>query len=381
MKQVEQINKDRVVMGFDERKSSKEIEVILKETFDVVDRKHSEFDIKIEGKEITFLIKNITYLGNPHPTYTKRIQLSNGWEEKLQNENTFIIGIYNFKGTRLYVYFDKKNFVNRRLNNSSAHVWANDLLKGFQDGIFQKIDIRNNEIFVLREDKFYEFVKEKLVLDKNIQTDEFEFFEDLKSSLGSNWNGIDCYKEMIRENYPNKYQAEWAGFFFEYKFELFLQMNTKYKSICEFNKQKKKGSIDLDIKFKKGFYGDLKVHSKSSSDILGNDAKTIFGSVKKDGKLWYIVVNHSTVKDKDKGYVTTEYWNKALRKEDLRSYHSRMKHSVKLESLQILEINTYNLNHISEFNQGANSNSLLRNPKIKINKKALKNFLIYESNI
>jgi hypothetical protein len=381
MKKVEQISQDKVVMGFDEKKSSKEIEIILNETFNVIDKKHSEFNIRIEEKEITLLIKNITYLGNPHPMYAKRIQLSNGWQEKLQNANTFIIGIYNFKGTRLYVYFDKKNYVNRELNNSSAHVWANDLLKGFQDGIFQKIDIRKNEIFIVREDRFYEFVKDKLVNAKNIQTPEFEFFEKLKNDLNSSWKGTDCYNEMIEEDYPSKYQAEWAGFYFEYRFELFLQKNPKYTSICKFNKEKKTGLIDLDIKFEKGFYGDLKTHSIKTSGILGNDAKTIFGSIENHGKVWYIVLNHSTVKDSDKGFVTTEYWNKVQGKENLRSYSTKMKYSVKLENLQILEMNAFNKDHLSIFNQGINSNGSLRKVKIKINKKEIKRFLIYESEI
>lgn len=381
MKRVEQIFKNRVVFEYDEKKSSKEIEIILNKTFNVINRNHYEFKINLENKEITFLIKNITYLGHPHPFHTKRIQLSNGWEQKLKNNDTFIIGVYNYKCTRLFVYFDKTNYVNRRLNNSSAHIWTNDLLKGFQDGVFQKVDIRKNEIFVIREDKLFEFVKEKFVLNKKAQTKEFEFIENFKNDIGKKWNGISCYKQMIRKNYSNKYQAEWAGFYFEYRFEEFLNSNPKYKSICEFNRQKNIGSIDLDVKFKKGFYGDLKTHSNNSSGILGNDAKTIKNSVKKDGKIWYIVLNHDTIKDIDMGSITSKFWNKVQGKLDLLSYSKKMKHSVTLDNFQILEINTYNEKYLTPFNQGLNSNGLPRNPKIKINKKHLKNFLIYDSTI
>ncbi|MEA3451438.1 MAG: thymidylate synthase, partial [Bacteroidota bacterium] len=46
-----------------------------------------------------------------------------------------------------------------------------------------------------------------------------------------------------------------------------LKSNPDYTKICKFIKDKKVGSIDLDIKFSKGFYGDLKTHSESSSAI------------------------------------------------------------------------------------------------------------------
>ena len=49
------------------------------------------------------------------------------------------------------------------------------------------------------------------------------------------------------------------------------------------------------------------------------------------------------------------------------------------EIIQILEINDYNINYLSLFTQGINSNGKLRDAKIKIDKKAINNFLIYTS--
>ncbi|MEA1987411.1 MAG: hypothetical protein U9N76_07985, partial [Candidatus Marinimicrobia bacterium] len=217
--------------------------------------------------------------------------------------------------------------------------------------------------------------------NKDIKTPEIELFENFKKTLNKKWNGIECYSEMIESNYHNKFQAEWAGFYFEYKFENYLKSNPNYTKICKFIKDKKVGSIDLDIKFSKGFYGDLKTHSESSSAILGNDQKTIFAILKSDKKFWYIVLNHKTTMDSNKSYVVTKFWNKKQNKSDLLSYSSKMKNSVELSNLEILEINEYNQNYLSEFKQGKNSDGSIRNVKIKISSKLIHNFRIYESEI
>lgn len=113
--------------------------------------------------------------------------------------------------------------------------------------------------------------------------------------------------------------------------------------------------------------------------ILDYDYNTIFNSIKNEGKIWYIVLTHKTVKDKDKGFIVTKYWNTKQGKDNLLSYGNKMKFSAELESFQILEINNYNKQYLSIFKQGVNSNGKIREPKIKINKKAINNFLIYES--
>lgn len=381
MKRVEQLSENnKIILDYDKTLTTKEIKNELLEIFEFVENENSIFKIKSNNLEFTLLIKNITYLGNPHPLYTKRIQLSPNWEERLKEKNCFICGIYSYNSKKIFVFFDKKNYMNRKLNNSSAHVWTNDLVKGLDEGIFQKVDIQNNNIFVVREDKFNYFIK-NWIEKKNYNTNEIELFENFKKSLSNRWYGMESYNEMISSNYHNKFQTEWGGFYFEFKFENYLNDNLEYNKICEFIKNKKKYSIDLDVKFKSGFYGDLKTHSDKSSAILGNDQETIFKILKEDKKFWYIVLNHSPIMDSLYEYEVTKFWNLKQGKKDLMSYSSKMKHTLILKKLEILEINDYNKKYLDEFKQGKNSNGNSRNSKVKINSKLIHNFRIYESQI
>ncbi|MCF0239525.1 MAG: hypothetical protein HUJ62_03630, partial [Streptococcus gallolyticus] len=47
-------------------------------------------------------------------------------------------------------------------------------------------------------------------------------FDKFFSKTGKEWQGIDCYQEMIDSDYKNKYQAEWPGFYLEFKFDNFI---------------------------------------------------------------------------------------------------------------------------------------------------------------
>jgi hypothetical protein len=102
---------------------------------------------------------------------------------------------------------------------------------------------------------------------------------------------------MIESNFSQAFQPEWPGFYFEYMFENFMKLNTRYKNICEYVRNKKSGELDFDIRFiKKNFYGDLKTHSIESRSILGNDKKSFEKVVKIHEKLWYVVLELKTKK-------------------------------------------------------------------------------------
>jgi len=370
----EQILYGNIVLDEDNKLSTKEIKTILEDLGFEVTNSNSKFFVKINNKEYIFLIKNITYLGNPHPIYKKRIQLSAGWQHELHNENCFLFGIYSYKETLLFVNFDKTNYKDRNLNNSSAHVYSIDLLKGYEFGVFQKTDTRGNKISVIRYDKLVDFIENNFVINPEIQ-----LFTDFYDSLNKKWFGIDCYNEMINANYNNKFQPEWAGFYSEFLFEKFLQNNPQYLSICEFIHNKKKSQIDLDLFFRQSyFFGDLKTHSIASNAILGNDKNNILQALQKYGKIWYIVLNHTTIMDKDRGFEVTRFWNTIQNKSNLYSYSTRMKHSIEIQNIEILEINRFNIGYLSDFNQGINSNGNNRNVKIKINKSLKDNFLIFK---
>ena len=77
-------------------------------------------------------------------------------------------------------------------------------------------------------------------------------------------------------------------------------------------------------------------------------------------------------------YEVTEYWNRALHKENLRSYGGRMKNQVTLADFYLLDINDGNKQFLSQFKQGINSNGKPRAPKIMVERDQFKNFAIAE---
>lgn len=378
MTKTEQIHKGKVVIDFDENLSVSDIYNILSQSLEIENNKNP-FVCTIDGTKIRLLVKQITYLGNPHKIYKKRIQISRGWQELLKDENTFLLGVYKYKDTILYSYFDKENFVKRITNNSSAHISTFDLLKAEENSIFTKKDIRGNFITAIKQNKIKDFLK-SLIRKEKIYSKEVLLFESFKNQLKKNYHGKECYQEMIETNYSQKFQPEWAGFFLEYKFQHFLEEDVNRKLICKYQANKKRGTIDLDLNFNDEFLGDLKTHSNGSGAILGNDTENINKALELYGKLWYIVFNHDTEKDDKYNFEVTEFWNLAQKKDDLMSYSKKMKNNITFTDFKILEINDYNKQHLSDFHQGKNSNQKERKPKIKINNKDINNFLIYHSN-
>lgn len=376
---VEQIIDGKVEKGKDVILNNEEKLKILEKDFGKALREKDKYIVTLGDKEIKLYIKQITYLGNPHPIFKKRIQISKNWNEKLKDENAYLIGLYKYKNTVIYALFDKTVYVQRNSNNSSAHISTFDLLNAEQNGLFQKKDIRGNLIYVVKREKIKSFMKLEIE-NKNKSNKEIELFEKFKNTLKIRYEGITCYKEMIKDNYRNKFQPEWSGFYIEFKFENFLNNNSDYKKICRFESNKKSGEIDLDLNFNNKYLGDLKVHSNNSPAIPGNDRDNIVKALTKYGKIWYVVFNHNTIKDlENKKYETTKFWNKAQGKIDLFSYKTRMKKEISFTDFKIIEINNYNKQYLKDFNQGKNSNGKERKVKIKINKRDINNFLIYYS--
>lgn len=56
------------------------------------------------------------------------------------------IGVYHYKGNIVFVDFIKDTYLMKKMHNSAAHVYVNDLYQGMKNGIFKKID-KNNNIF------------------------------------------------------------------------------------------------------------------------------------------------------------------------------------------------------------------------------------------
>jgi len=282
MKKTEQVDGNIIVYDYDENLQINEICNILREDFDIKTKKNP-FICELNHKTIKLFVKQITYLGNPHSLFKKRIQISRGWNKYLEDSNAFLLGIYKYKETIIYTFFDKSNFIKRNTNNSSAHVSTFDLFNASQYGIFTKKDIRGNRIICIKRENIKDFLIQ-IINNEDLSRKEISLFEEFKNTLKKHYCGIDCFEEMISNNYRNKFQPEWFGFFIEYKFECFLNSNHNYKSICCFQSNKSKNDIDLDLNFNNKFLGDLKTHSNNSNAILGNDFSNIKRALRDYGK-------------------------------------------------------------------------------------------------
>lgn len=381
MTAVEQILNGAVVFDADTRIKHDEIAQLLTRDFGATGR-GNPYQAKINGQDYQILIKQVTYLGHPHDKFKKRIQIPKEWSDALKKERTLLLGVYRYRETVMYVFFDTTQYRTRAVNSSSAHVHTIDLQKGQEYGVFTKTDMGGNVITVVAQSHIRTYLSQ---LGSGVQShsEELNLLNEFKSSLVQKWQGIDCYQEMIRANYNNKFQPEWAGFYLEFQFEKFLNADTKRLAICQKLSNKKTGEIDLDLHFhpnqSRQFFGDLKAHSNTSREILGNDWMAIDKALELYHKIWYIVVSHDTERDSAHEYVTTKFWNKAQSKTNELSYANKMKFGVELTHLKILEINSYNYQYLSNFAQGKNSNGNSRNSKISIAKSCINNFLIYQS--
>ncbi|MGZ9756526.1 hypothetical protein [Mycoplasma sp. 4423] len=356
----------------------------------------------LNNTDIFLLIANITYLGGngQHPIYKKRIQLKSWYKDVINtNKNTFILGIYKYNTNIMFVSFDTQTYINKKMNNSSAHVYINDLSQGLMFGIFEKYDKNNNKITVIRSDKINDYLNKRINNNPSL-INQINLF-----NLSLKWNiqikGIDAYKQMFCANFKNTFQAEWSGWYLEYLFEKFIKDNKIYNIVYTNSENiNKKEFLDFDLYFKNDdFYGDLKSSDENNIQIIGNDIEHINDALIKHNKLWYLIYEHSSLKDKDSNtnYQTTRFWNNLKQHRNIKqiddfiseqqdisslSYINRMKHSIKFKKMYILEVNKINIKYVFNlFKQGKQPDGSLRKPKYSINKNAIDNFIIYSFDV
>lgn len=317
------------------------------------------------GKTIILLSKAITYLGNPHPPFKKRIQLSDWYQDFALNHSDLdvrFIGVYHYDDNIVFVDFCKETYLTHGLHNSSAHVYVNDLYQGMTFGKFEKIDNSGNNLIIVRFDKFKEY------LDGGIEVsdDLFELFRKFNCGypFGEWLYALDIIKEMHDNEWRHWRQAEWAGWFLEYKFNKFATENHT-------ERQMRYIGGDFDIRFEEDdFYGDLKASDIDKTEAVGNDQNTLIDYLYRYDKFWYIIYEHQTVKDDTKGYEATIERNRYIKSIDPKyqkgemSYYQRMKHSVKFTKMTIVELNRINYGGaLRTFHQGHQVSGAARNPK------------------
>ena len=349
-----------------------------------------------DGKEFILLHKAITYLGNPHPIFKKRIQLPTWMQEFCENVkaqgldyDVRLIGVYHYMNGVVFADFDKEPYLKRKMHNSSAHIYINDIFQAYKQGVFHKIDQFGNHIHAIHSNKFKDYLMGKTESKNQL----FELFEKFNCgyTFGEWLYALDAIKEMHGNQWMHWQQAEWAGWFLEYRFNKFtIDNNTTHlmRYVGTENKAKKEGTFDFDIFFPKdNFYGDLKASDIEHRDAPGNDQGAFVECINMHDRFWYVIYEHETKKDIDCGSVATIARNQFIRsvkpdyeKDDM-SYHERMKNSVRFVKMSILELNRINFRSVlSDFNQGKQPDGKARAKKFIIKKKDMDQYVVYRYN-
>lgn len=333
-----------------------------------------------------FLTGAITWLNKPHPLFKKRLQLKDWYrdfyDEYIHKENTDvrIVGVYRYDGMHIFVEFKAEDYMENKLNSSSAHVYTNDLYQALKNDYFRKQDQNGNTITTIASKNFKKYI------DGDIKENSiFNLFGKFnKEFLFGEWiTAASAIEEMKSKNWYQWKGTEWAGWFLEYVANEFLEKEECQNTILYIGNKKTDDLLDFDLYFEDdSFYGDLKASDINKKEVILNDQNSILEAIKDNGKLWYVIYEHDTKKDTDYDSVMAKarmaLMGKPYEEGSKISYKDRMKHSVNFKRMEILELNEINMHDIlKDFNQGRNSDGNDRKPKFKIDKKNIDNFSIY----
>lgn len=345
------------------------------------------------GKLFHFLIKACTYLGNPHPIFKKRVQLPLWFNEytnftlnKKPDIDIRYIGVYHYGDKYhgdnvVFIDFKKDTYLLKKGHNSSAHVYTNDLFQAMTYGVFSKEDQYGNTITAIRRDCFKDYLLKRQRQSANL----FDLFRQFNCgfSFGQWLRALDTIKEMHQNEWPQWRQAEWAGWFLEYKFNKFtIEKKVTHQMRYVGSSLKREGDLDFDIRFDEdNFYGDLKASDITKRETPGNDQKNLIECIYQYDKFWYVIYEHETIKDSEVlNYEATRERNRYIKSVDPSydkgelSYHERMKNKVKFVKMSIVELNRINFREaLTDFHQGHQPDGSARALKFNINKKVLEN--------
>lgn len=360
--------------------------------------------VKVDGKDYSFLVcssatKNhailsaaVTFLGGNgnHPIFKKRIQLKSWFkpvcrELTKQGYQVHFLGVYHYEGNIVFVDFAPETYMQRKMHNSSAFVYVNDLFRAMKDGVATRIDLHGNQISTIRRNAFAEYLAGKgAALSDSVL---FDTFRDFNSQMPfACWvRGDSAITEMQQNKWPKWRETEWPGWYLEFKFAAFLAQHKVQTIVYQGNESKKKGNLDFDLLFPiHKFYGDLKSSDIGEKHSPGNDTGNLMAAIDRCDRFWYVIYEHETVKDKDCGNEITRFryefmvsLNDSKAKDPL-SYASRMKNKVNFRRMMILELNRANCGDLlSAFHQGHQPDGGARAEKVLINKRNVENYQVF----
>ncbi|HLS26437.1 MAG TPA: hypothetical protein VK063_11240 [Beutenbergiaceae bacterium] len=353
---------------------------------------------QVEGERVlrlgdqALLVRQVHHLGHPWPGFKKRIQIPRRWVNTYhllaqEGVRTRFVGLYHYRDTTILVDFDPRTYIQRKANNSAAHVATNDLFQAQLHGSFSRVDRNGNRLTSLRADQFAGYLR----TDRVAREPQLEVLAAFNAEFldGQITPAMSAVRQMHEAQWPDTFQGEWPGFYLEYRLDRFLKANGHTREM-RFIKQKTPGGYDYDLEFgtpgKITHYGDLKASDYAQKETPGNDAASIEACVRQYGRFWYLIFEHQTWKARDHGDVATIEWNHWRRDAghtaragfNELSYRQRFKSAVRFFRMRVLEVNPANFHTVlGDFAQGRQPSGDARALKVMIRKANIDNFLVY----
>lgn len=369
---------------------------------------------------IYFMIANITFMGGKegqHPKDLKRIQYNVRWRnfynEYIKKGKVLWMGIYSYKDLNVFGVFEPETYLKKhegrdmktksgKLSAYSCHIYLNDLLQGYENGIFDKKDKNDNQIWAISSNYLKDYFEgkreknpiiaeikkinnERIDWNRWIRADEaIPFLKELKSKTGIN---------VWKENMWNGYLIEgiYSDYFYDYKSEHIEYLNTSKNDELK----NEYAEYDLDLAFpneNNKFIGDLKNVCDGGGNALLNDESHVKAALNKYGKVWFVVYIHEKKLGKTNDYECVKWRNHYIK--DSGEWKSNKKfneksapgtpHSIKMVEMVVAELNevTEEIYFSIKPQPGPNSNDAPRKDKYTITKRILKkitddNLVIY----
>ncbi len=356
-----------------------------------IEEKHFVEYKAVGGDKHAFLTAAVTFLGGcgNHPIFKKRIQLKSWYKHAtaiLKNARYMVhfLGVYHYEGNLIFVDFGIETYLRRKMNNSSAFVYVNDLFRAMKDGIATRIDLHGNSITTIRYDQLAQYIEGmKPTTDLDSLIGVFSAFN--RYMAFNEWIGGEDAIEVMQKHAWSKWrETEWPGWYLEFNFSSFLSEHPTKLVVYQGDAAKKTDALDFDLLFPvHKFYGDLKASDIKKRESPGNDEKSLMEAIDRYDRFWYIIYEHETVKDKDCGNTVTKFRYDLLMAVDGTarsplSYASRMKNRVNFKKMMILELNRANCGELlSAFHQGHQPDGSKRAVKVLINKRDVENYQIF----
>lgn len=344
-----------------------------------------------DGSKHALLTAAVTFLGGNgnHPVFKKRMQLKSWYKPvsaalKKAGYIVHFLGIYHYEENLVFVDFGTDTYLKRKMHNSSAFVYVNDLFRAMKDGVAIRIDLHGNSITTIRRDKLAQYLKGGM--SESNTTDLIDVFMAFNGYMPfKEWiKGQDAIMTMQENDWPKWRETEWPGWFLEFKLASFLSERSVKTVVYQGNAAKKSDALDFDLLFPvHKFYGDLKASDIDKKASPGNDLESLMEAIDRCDRFWYVIYEHETVKDKTCQNAVTRFRYDFLMRIDgsaksPMSYATRMKNRVNFKKMMILELNRANCGELlSSFHQGHQPDGKKRAEKVLINKHNVENYQVF----